>query len=206
MSITFIIIAVTVATSFIAFGQREVMRLFIMNPFLIDTQGQHYRFLTSGFIHNDYMHLLWNMITLYFFGGVVEESFGFAFGSKANLYFTVFYLMGIVISDVPTYFKHKLNPGYNALGASGGVASVVFASIIFQPTQDICLYFAFCVPGFILGALYIIYSYMQGRNKRDNINHDAHLYGAFFGFVFIAVMYPASLQQFVEKIMAWKMF
>jgi membrane associated rhomboid family serine protease len=101
---------------------------------------------------------------------------------------------------VPTYFKNKGNPAYNALGASGGVAAVVFASILFEPIRLLCFYFVLCLPGFILGAIYFIYSYFKGRGSRDNINHDAHLYGALFGLVFCIILYPASIVNFFDQL------
>src|SRR5258708_5647089 len=174
-----------------------------MNPFNISRKQQYYRFLTSGFIHRDHMHLLMNMLSFYFLGSIVERVFIILFGSTGNVYFILLYLMAIVVSDLPTYFKQKDNPNYNSLGASGGVAAVVFTFIIFQPLQYICLYFALCMPGFILGILYIAYSYYQGRNSKDNINHDAHLYGSLFGFLFCIVVYPPSIGNFFHQIMNW---
>lgn len=207
MSITYIFIGITVLASWYGFNQTNVIRQFIMNPYLINTRGQYYRFISSGFIHRDFIHLLWNMISLYFFGSIVEQAFKIIFGDvKGSLYFIALYLLGIIVSDIPTYFKHKSNPGYNALGASGGVASVIFVSIILLPLNKICLYFALCVPGFILGIGYLIYSYYHGRKSTDNINHDAHLYGALFGLVFCIVMYPPSLKNFFLQIMEWRMF
>ena len=207
MYITYVFIGVTVLVSWYGFNQTNVIRQLIMNPYLINTRGQYYRFISSGFIHRDFIHLLWNMISLYFFGSIVEQAFKIIFGDgKGSLYFIVLYLLGIIVSDIPTYFKHKNNPGYNALGASGGVASVIFVSIILLPLNKICLYFALCVPGFILGIGYLIYSYYHGRKSTDNINHDAHLYGALFGLVFCIIMYPPSLKNFFLQIMEWRMF
>jgi len=128
------------------------------------------------------------------------------FGKSAPIYFIALYLMAIVVSDIPTFFKHRNNPRYNSLGASGGVAAVIFAYIIFDPLSDICLYFAICMPGFILGALYIIFSWYQGRKANDNINHDAHLWGALFGLIFCIVVEPASIVNFIEQLKNWKVF
>ncbi|HEX5172013.1 MAG TPA: rhomboid family intramembrane serine protease [Cyclobacteriaceae bacterium] len=203
MSITYIFIGITVLTSWYGFNQTNVVGQFIMNPYLINTRDQYYRFITSGFIHKDFIHLLWNMISLYFFGAVVETSFKYIFGETlGGVYFVLLYLLGIIVSDVPTYFKQKNNPGYNALGASGGTSSVIFVSIILLPLNKICIYFL-CLPGFILGTLYIIYSFYHGRKSSDNINHDAHLYGALFGLVFCLVLYPPALKNFFLQIAEW---
>jgi membrane associated rhomboid family serine protease len=169
---------------------------------MISNRQQYYRFITSGFIHADHVHLFFNMFSLYFFGTTIEYIFGIVFESSGTLYFIALYILGIIVSDIPSYMKHRNNPGYNALGASGGVASVIFASIIFQPLANIYIYFI-PVPGFILGIAYIFFSWYQGKKANDNVNHDAHLYGAVFGVLFCAVLYPQSLPQFIEQIKAW---
>jgi membrane associated rhomboid family serine protease len=143
------------------------------------------------------------MISLYFFGSAVERIFNAIFGETGGLYFIALYILGIVVSDIPTFFKQRENPGYNALGASGGVSAVIFASIIFEPLNNICFYIYFCFPGFILGTLFIVFSYYQGKRSRDNINHEAHLYGALFGLLFCIVLYPSSIRIFFEKVMQW---
>ena len=206
MYITYIIIAITTLVSIRAFQSPGLLSSLIMNPYLTETRRQYYRFITSGFIHNDYTHLLWNMISFYFFGLAIEQRLYFLFGSQGKVYFVALYLLAIVVSDIPTFLKHRSNPGYNSLGASGGVSAVVFAYIIFEPLSHICLYFALCMPGFILGTLYILFSWYQGRRANDNINHDAHLYGALFGLVFCIVIAPGSIPHFFEQIFNWRLF
>lgn len=203
MSITVILIGITVAISFYTFNKRELQGRLMMNPSLIKSQRQYYRFISSAFIHKDHMHLLWNMFSLYFFGQAVERDFNVVFGPAGGYYFIALYLTAIVVSDLPTYFKERNNANYNALGASGGVGSVIFVFIILQPLQSICLYFAFCMPGFVFGAGYMAYTYYQGRKSNDNINHDAHLYGALYGLVFCLITYPASLPQFYDQVKYW---
>lgn len=183
-----------------------MLRRFMMNPYQITTRKQYYRFLTSGFIHRDHVHLLMNMVTFYFFGGIIEKIFKQLFDVRGGFYFILLYLMAIVVSDLSTYLKHRNNPGYNSLGASGGVSAVVFAMIILLPLEKICLYIALCIPGFILGPLYIMFSYYQGRKANDGINHDAHLYGALFGLLFCIILYPQSLPNFIQQVMSWRYF
>jgi membrane associated rhomboid family serine protease len=200
MNATFIILAVTVVVSLYAFGQNDLMRKLIMNPYLVHNRNQYYRFFTSGIIHNDHMHLIFNMLALYFFGPIVEMVFNTVFGELGTVYYIVMYILAVVVSDVPSYFKHRNNPGYNSLGASGAVSAVVFAFILFLPLEKINLYYFIPIPGFMLGALYLIYSYYQGRKGGDNINHDAHIYGALFGVIFCVVLYPASIPHFFNEI------
>jgi membrane associated rhomboid family serine protease len=102
--------------------------------------------------------------------------------------------------------KNRDNSYYRALGASGGTSATVFASIIILPLSDICLFGILCLPGFILGGLFLIYSYFKGKNQDDAINHDAHLYGAIFGILFILLIAPSSATTFIEQIKSYKPF
>ena len=203
MSITFLLIGITVIASFYAFNKPYLQSRWMMNPYQIISRRQYYRFITSGFIHQDHMHLLWNMFAFYFFGTAVENDFAILFGDAGMYYFIVLYLSAIVVSDIPTFLKERNNPAYNALGASGGVGAVIFVFIILQPLQEICLYFALCMPGFIFGLGYMAYSYYQGRKANDNINHDAHLFGALYGLVFCVIIYPSALIHFYHQVNSW---
>jgi membrane associated rhomboid family serine protease len=201
--ITYIFIGITVAISFLAWERKDLLMKFMMNPYRIHRNREYYRFITSGFIHNDHMHLLMNMISFYFFGHAVEQVFGYVFGEAGSLYFILLYLIAIVVSDLPSYLKFKDHAGYNSLGASGGVSAVIFAFIIFQPLAPICLFVKLCLPGFIMGLLYIIFSYYQGKRSNDNVNHDAHLYGAVFGLVFCIILHPSSIPDFFNQVRQW---
>ena len=202
-TITQVFVGITVLISFYAFSRPLIQARLMMNPFSIRTKGQYERFLTSGFIHKDHLHLILNMFSFYFLGSSVERDFSILFGASGPAYFIALYLLVIIVSDLPTYFKQKENPAYNSLGASGGVAAVVFAFIILQPMQYLCIFIGLCMPGFILGSLYIAYSYFQGRRSGDNINHDAHLYGSLFGLLFCIIIYPASIISFYDQISQW---
>lgn len=206
MIITYTIIGFTVLISFYAFNRPAVIEKLIMNPYAVSHKKEYYRLLTSGFIHKDHIHLLFNMFSLYFFGGAIEHAFNQIFSGAGNISFIALYVVAIIVSDIPTFLKHRNNPRYNSLGASGGVAAVIFASIVLMPMNYICLYIAICMPGFILGTLYLVFSYYQGRKANDGINHDAHLYGALFGLIFCAVLYPRSIPDFIEQVKNWHYF
>jgi membrane associated rhomboid family serine protease len=203
LSVTVILIGVTVVISFVSFSNQRLLQSLMMNPWLITTKSQYYRFLTSGFIHRDMTHLFFNMFSFYFFGTLIERDFRYMFGDLSATYYVLLYCLAIIVSDLPTYFKERNNPSYNSLGASGGVSAIIFVSIFLRPLEKIYLYFAVPVPGFILGALYIGYSWYQGKQSKDSINHDAHLYGALFGLLFCVVMYPASITNFINQIKSW---
>ena len=200
MSITFSLILITVATSIYAWNHTGVFQKWMMHPYQIHTSGQYYRFLTSGFLHSNLGHLAFNMITFYFFGGVIEQAFNYFFGAFGAYYFIGLYLLGIIISDIPSYLKHKHNVHFSAIGASGGVSAVLFSSILINPLSQICLYFFICLPGFVLGALYLAYTVYWGKNAMDNINHDAHLYGSIFGVVFTAILRPSFITEFINRL------
>lgn len=203
LNLTLILIIITAVTSYYGWNKSEIQNKWMFNPYAIYHGKQYYRFLTSGFIHSNTMHLVFNMIVLYYFGGNIERIYEYLFGSMGIVFYLVTYLAGIVVANLKTYFKHKNSSYYNSLGASGGVASILFASILYQPTEGICLYFIICLPGFLLGALYLIYSYYSGKKLSDNINHDAHLYGSLFGVLFTVFLRPEVLIEFVTQILEY---
>jgi membrane associated rhomboid family serine protease len=203
LNLTLILIIITAVTSYYGWNKSEIQNKWMFNPYAIYHGKQYYRFLTSGFIHSNTMHLVFNMIVLYYFGGNIERIYEYLFGSMGIVFYLVTYLVGIVVANLKTYFKHKNSSYYNSLGASGGVASILFASILYQPTEGICLYFVICLPGFLLGALYLIYSYYSGKKLSDNINHDAHLYGSLFGVLFTVFLRPEVLIEFVTQILEY---
>lgn len=170
-----------------------------MNPYQTVHRKEYWRLVTSGFVHNGYGHLGINMFTFFFFGRIVEQTFMFQSGNGAAL-FIFFYLSAIVISDLPVVWRNRDNPGYNSLGASGAVSAIVFASILYYPTNNILLFAIIPIPGFLLGILYLVYSYSQSKNADDNINHEAHLYGAIYGLLFALAVSPGAGAEFVRQI------
>jgi membrane associated rhomboid family serine protease len=206
LSITVIIIILTTGASFYAWSNPVLFQRWLMMPYRVTQHKEYYRMVTSGLIHKDHLHLIFNMFSFYFFGSAVEVIFKYLFGEWSALYFVGLYVSAIVVSDLTTLIKHRSNVSYASLGASGGVAAVIFAFILFLPTEDICLYAVLCLPGFLLGLIYLIYSYYSGKRAGDSINHDAHLMGAVYGLVFCIVLVPQSIGRFIEQIANWKLF
>jgi membrane associated rhomboid family serine protease len=200
--VTLILIACNVIVSLIAFNNHDWISKAIMWPYGVKRNNQYYRFITSGFIHADYMHLFFNMFTLYFFGRAVEAYFS-QFGLGGNISYIILYFLGLIISDLPTYLKQKDNYNYQCLGASGAVSAVLFATIVFDPWSAIYIFGAIKISGFIYAVLYIYYCIYMSRKGGDNINHDAHLWGALFGFSFtialIAAMQPELFDLIFEQ-------
>lgn len=206
MSITLIIIIITIGISWYSWNNSSVLEKLLLNPVSIRRRNEYYRFLTSGFVHADFGHLLFNMISLWFIGEGIERLFQHLFGEQGGAYFIALYLLGIVVSDMPSFWKNRTNPNYNSLGASGGVAAVLFAAILYAPLMDIYLYFAIRMPGFVFGLLFLGYSIWQSKKGGSYINHDAHMYGAIFGMIFMAVVYPPSVPSFFSQLASWTPF
>jgi membrane associated rhomboid family serine protease len=206
-----ILVGLTVAISAYAWSNQQLLNNWILDPYQMNRRGgQWYRFLTSGFLHADWAHLLFNMFAFYSFSPVVLGNLGAQYGPEAGVgLFLLLYLGGIIVSDIPTYLRHRDTPGYRSLGASGGVASVLFASILLFPVapkgQGITIFpfTDFPIQPFLFGFLYLIYSYYMGRRRGDNINHDAHFYGALFGVVLIAALLPGTLPYFTQQIQVY---
>jgi membrane associated rhomboid family serine protease len=176
-----------------------------MNPYKVHTENQYYRFISSGFIHNDWMHLIFNMIALYSFGISLEYYLMVFTGSDYLLYFYGLYLSALVVSEIPTYLKHRHNPNYNSLGASGAVSAIIFACAVIAPLSMLFVFFI-PMPAFIFGFLYLGYSYYLSQKGGDGINHDAHFYGAVYGIIAIILIHPSAPAEFYEQIANWSLF
>lgn len=196
MSFSLIIILVTAIVSWGAFTNNDLYNKLILWPRVMDRPGEYYRLLTSGFIHADWPHLIFNMLALFFFGPWVESFFE-AIG-KPYL-FVLLYLVGIITASLPSFAKHRNNGYYRSLGASGGVAAVLFAFVYMAPWEVIRVWFV-PIPAIIAAVLYLIYSAYMSRKGGDNVNHDAHFWGAVFGFFFTLVFDPTHGRIFFEQI------
>jgi membrane associated rhomboid family serine protease len=202
LSLTLIVIIASVAASFYAWQNTNIYNQWMMNPVAIDRKKEYWRFVTSGFIHADGMHLFFNMFALYSFGEYLEfYFFKDMFGQQTGgLYFVILYFGGVVLSDIPSFFKHRTDSRYNSVGASGGVSAVIFAAILLNPMQKILFYFI-PLPGIIFAFLYVLYSVQMAKRGYDNVNHSAHLYGALFGVVFVILVYPAAVSNFSQQLL-----
>jgi membrane associated rhomboid family serine protease len=198
MSYTIIILVVTALISIGAFNNRELYNRFILYPYIMSEPREYYRLLSCGFIHADWLHLFFNLFTLYAFGQYVEQTF--ALMGRPFLY-PALYLMAIVASSLPDLVKHKNHSYFRSLGASGGVAAVLFSSVYFYPWAGIRLMFIpIDIPAIVFAILYLAYCVYMSKRGTDNINHNAHFWGSVFGFVFTFLFDPSHGRIFLQQI------
>lgn len=189
----FILIA-TIATSLLAWHNQELMRSFVLQPWGLVRDRRWHTMLTSGLIHKDVPHLLFNTLSFYFFALELESQIG-------PIRLAILYLVSVVLSDIPTVIRHRNDPEYFCLGASGGVTAIIFSFIIYNPFSQIGLLFIpIYVPAPVFGLLYIAYSWHASRNPNSHINHSAHLWGGVSGLLLTLIMDPLAYPAFVREL------
>jgi len=201
---TIAIVAITVIISLMAFNKREWINKLQLNPYQVYHSNQWYRVVSHGFLHADWIHLFVNMIVLFSFGEAVErrlsimESKGMI--GDSTLHFLILYFAGMIIATSTTILKHKNNYHYNAIGASGAVSAVVFASIFFSPTSTLLLMGIIPIPAILFGILFLIYSQYMRKRQGERVNHDAHFVGAVFGFLYPILLEPGLVRYFFNQL------
>lgn len=187
-----IIFIFTVITSIYAFYNADTYGKFMLHPYSVAKGKNLYQLLTSGMVHKDWSHLIFNMLSFYFFAFQLEAMVG-------HWQFGLIYVGSLILSDIPTVIKHKDHFWYNCLGASGAVCGILFSYILFSPLSKLIIFpIPFPIPAALFGGLYLIYSSYSSRKANDGINHDAHFYGAIVGMVITIVLYPQAIQIFLE--------
>lgn len=193
------IIILTGIASITAFQNHVFFEKALFRPYVMKQNNEWWRWISNGFIHADYQHLIVNMLALYFFAPYVEEAFNSITNNQSGLLFVVFYLSALVMSGMYDYYRHLNNYAYSALGASGAVAAVIFAFIVYNPFESIYLYYVIKLPAWIFGFLYLFYEYYMGKKQMDNIGHHAHFFGALYGFVFPILIHPQTGLNLIQK-------
>ncbi len=187
LSVGLLVILSVVGVSLMALSNREWMDRLILSPTRVVRQREYHRLLTAGWIHGDSGHLLFNMLSLYFFAGGVERALGPG-------RFLLLYVSAVVVGFIPTVLKHRSNSRYRSLGASGAVAAVIFCAIVINPSLSMFLMFIpIPIPGWVFAIAYLLYSAHRSRKGGDNINHDAHFAGAVYGVVLTLLLAPEQV-------------
>ena len=200
--ITLILIVVTTAVSLLCFSRQEAFNGLKFSAYAVWHRRQWYRMLSYGLVHGGWGHLLFNMITLYCFGRIVEQYFAAAFGATTGpVLYVVLYVTALIVSTVGDLIKFRDDPYYSAVGASGAVSAILFAAILFEPKMGIYIYLIpIPVPAFIFAPIYLIYCIVMARKDVDNIGHSAHFWGAVYGILFPLLLRPDIFQHFLTQL------
>ena len=197
-TVTLTIVILTCLVSVAAFNSSKIIDDLIFWPPAISMRHQYYRFITCGLIHADFVHLLFNMVTLYFFGKGLEILYRGELGLQAY-YYPVLYVTALIVSNIPSYLKRKDDYNYRSLGASGAVCAVMFAVILIRPWQTVSVFYAIPMPSILYAVLFMAFSIYMSKRGGDNVNHDAHLWGGLYGIVFTIIVHPGIVSTFINE-------
>jgi len=168
------------------YGKSGLIDKCLFRPYWFQRRGEYATAVTSGFVHADGAHLFFNLMTFFFFAPGLERTIG-------TVRFVVLYFVALVLSNAGTWWKHRNNPHYASLGASGAISAVLFASIVYFPTQTLFIIpIPVPIPAPLFAVGYLAYSWYAARRQIGRINHDAHLGGAVIGLVFVALLDPRA--------------
>jgi membrane associated rhomboid family serine protease len=190
-----LLLGTLVITSLIGlFAAPSMIERNLFRPHWLVPQRQYPTLITSGFLHADLAHLFFNAFTFWAFAFPLERAIG-------TPRFLALYAFGLLASDLGTWVKHRHEPDYRSLGASGAILAVLFASIVYFPSASIfILPIPFPIPAPLFAVAYLAYSYYASRQARGGVNHDAHLAGAIAGIAFVALTDTGALARAVRSV------
>ena len=187
------IFVITLIISLLAFSSESLMSKLILHPYSVYRGQKVYTIITSGFIHKDWTHLIFNMISYFFFAFRLEAYLG-------HWQFGLLYMVSLVFSDMPSIAKHKDDYWYHSLGASGAISAVIFSGILFDPRSSMYIMFLpIPIPSWLFGILYLVYCWYASKQSRDAINHDAHFFGAISGIFITIILYHQIIPHFLQQ-------
>lgn len=193
--VAWVIFVVTIAVSLLVFSQERLFGKLMLHPYSVSRGHMQYTIVTSGFIHKDWTHLIFNMVSFYFFAFPLEQYY------LGHWQFALLYFVCLLFSDLPTIVKHKNDYGYHSLGASGAISGVIFSCILYNPTASMYLMFLpIPIPSWLFGILYLIYCWYASKQSRDQINHDAHFFGAICGIMVTVILYHQIVPHFFKQL------
>jgi membrane associated rhomboid family serine protease len=174
-----ILLTIVVVSGLGLMGAPRIIERNLLRPYYVVRRREYSTIVTCGFVHADFGHLLFNSLTLYSFGPHLERTIG-------TTRFLTLYMIGLVISSLGTVYKQRNNPDYASLGASGAILAVLFAYIVYYPTNMLLLFFV-PMPAVVFAFAYLAYTWWASSNSRGRVNHDAHLDGALTGLIFVGI-------------------
>lgn len=188
------ILVVTVVASVIGLAAPRIIERSLLRPYLVARGSGYAGLLTSGFVHANVGHLLFNLITFWSFGFRLERAIG-------SIRFVALYFSALLISGLGTVYKHRDDPQYASLGASGAILGVLFASIVYFPRQSlIILPLPIPIPAPLFAVGYLAFSWYSSRSNRGQVNHDAHIFGALTGLAFVLVTDPTTFMDLLRSL------
>lgn len=189
LSLILIIVILTVLISYQGFSNPDFKEKSLFVPYQVKYQKEYYRIFSHIFIHADFIHLSFNMISLYFLGSLLENEWNYAFGIQANFYLIALYFGGAIAATLWPYFRNAENPAYRSLGASGAVSAVIFAAMLWNPQIELYLFpIPIPIKAYVLAPLYLVFEYYSLKRGGSGIAHDAHIGGALFGILFVLLI------------------
>jgi membrane associated rhomboid family serine protease len=189
-----LILIATVGLSIYGLNRPQFVMWAMLRPYRLFRERQYEKLITSGFVHADWSHLIFNTITFYFFAFPLERRIG-------SLRFVSLYFIGMVLSEIGTCLKHRNDANYASLGASGAILAVLFASIVYFPNNSMFIFpLPVPIPAPLFAVGYLAYSYYQSRQNTGNVNHDAHIGGALTGLAFVALTEPSAYRRLLQMI------
>lgn len=195
-----IIIAITAIISIIGFSNKKFFYQLALQPYNVFHYKKIYQMLTCGFLHANWMHLIINMFVFYSFSEITIYNFYANWGIIGIFLFIFLYLSAIVVSSIYSTIKHRNNPRYIAIGASGATSAITYTFILFYPWEKLYFFFAIPIPAIIFGAIYLVYCFIMDKVGKDNIGHNAHFWGAVYGFIFPILLKPSLFLNFISKL------
>jgi membrane associated rhomboid family serine protease len=193
----FILILIIAVSALGLMAAPNIIERNLLRPYRVVKNGEYSTLITCGFVHADFGHLLFNSLTLFFFGPNLERTIG-------TPRFLALYFLALIVSSLGTVIKQRRNPDYASLGASGAILGVLFAYIVYYPMTELWLFFAVPIPATIFAFGYLAYTIWSSKHPHGRINHDAHLDGALTGLAFVAITdfaaFPEAVQQVMQRL------
>lgn len=204
LSLTLIIIIITTVASLSANGNAEWYSKLLFNPYQVVHRKEWYRIFSHAFIHDNgnLMHLIFNMYVLYSFGNNLETLLNYHMPGSGLVYYLIVYIGGIATATIPAIVRHKDNYAYNSVGASGAVSAVLFANIALMPFSGGIgiLFIPFTLPPLVFGVLYLAYEIYMDKRNVGRVAHDAHIWGAVYGFLCALFTIPGAFSNFFSQL------